>query len=156
LTPDDRSQLKGLLANQRLASIGVLVDGRPVVGLFPYALETAFSALYVQASRLAKHAGGLVSGAPWSGVIHAPDRPDQDPLQVPRLVLEGVVEPLAASPELGRASEAYRARFEGAAMTLSLGDFALYRLEIRAGRLILGFGRALNLSSQHFEELARS
>jgi putative heme iron utilization protein len=40
-------------------------------------------------------------------------------------------------------------------MTLQLPDFTLYRLEIRGGRMVLGFGRALNLSGEHFRALAR-
>jgi hypothetical protein len=43
--------------------------------------------------------------------------------------------------------------FPSAAMTVSLGDFGFCFLEIREGRLILGFGRALNLAAHHFREL---
>jgi hypothetical protein len=38
-------------------------------------------------------------------------------------------------------------------MTLQLPDFVLYRLDIRGGRMVLGFGRALNLSLDHFKGL---
>jgi hypothetical protein len=41
-------------------------------------------------------------------------------------------------------------------VALALPDFSLYRLEIRGGRLILGFGQALNLSRDHFRDLARA
>jgi serine/threonine protein phosphatase 1 len=36
---------------------------------------------------------------------------------------------------------------------LSLPDFTLYRLEIQGGRMVLGFGRALNLEAAHFLDL---
>jgi uncharacterized protein YhbP (UPF0306 family) len=157
MTPEDASQLRKLLTGQRLLSLALIVDGEPVAGLLPYALDRGLTALYVQASRLARHARGLVAGALWSGVIHEPDSVDQDPLQVPRLVLEGVTDPLSPDrPESDSAAKALLARFPSAATTLSLEDFRLYRLEIRGGRLILGFGRALNLSLHHFEDLARS
>jgi hypothetical protein len=157
MTPEDASRLRDLLTGQRLLSLALLVDGEPVAGLLPYALDRGFTALYVQASRLARHARGLVTGALWSGVIHEPDSKDQDPLQVPRLVLEGVTDPLSPDrPESELAAKALLARFPSVAATLSLEDFRLYRLEIRGGRLILGFGRALNLSLHHFEDLARS
>jgi hypothetical protein len=72
-------------------------------------------------------------------------------------VLEGVTDPLAPGrPEADSAAKALLARFPSMAQTLPLEDFRLYRLEIRGGRLILGFGRALNLSLHHFEDLARS
>ncbi len=90
-------------------------------------------------------------GARWSGTIHEPDSPATDPLQVPRLALEGSVTPLAEdSPEFEAGARAFLARFPAAAMTLALPDFTLYRLGLAGGRMILGFGRALDLSASHF------
>ena len=37
---------------------------------------------------------GLDAGARWSGMIHEPDSAETDPLQVARLQIEGVVDPL--------------------------------------------------------------
>lgn len=151
MTPEDRSNLEKLLVGQRLIAVGLVVDGEPVVGLLPYAVAADRSALYVQASRLARHSEGLRAGARWSGVVQEPDSPETDPLQVPRLVLEGAVTPLVdGSPEFETGARAFVSRFPGAAMTLSLPDFTLYRLGLEGGRMILGFGRALNLSASHF------
>jgi hypothetical protein len=148
------ARLGGLLLGQRLVSLGVVADGQPIVGLLPYAVSGDRSALIVQSSALARHSKGLVAGAPWSGVIHEPDAPGADPLQVPRLQLEGVVDPLRGDrPELQPSARAFVSRFPQAAMTLQLPDFTLYRLEIRGGRMVLGFGRAINLSMGHFREL---
>jgi putative heme iron utilization protein len=159
MTPEDRGRLAGLLSGQRLLALGVVVDGKPVVGLVPYALAPApdRSALLIQASRLAHHSRGLESGGRWSGVVHEPDSQEQDPLQVPRLTLEGdVVALTGADPEFETCSRAFLARFPAAAMTLALPDFTLYRLELDGGRLVLGFGRALNLSKSIFRELEYS
>ena len=157
MTPEDSARLGGLLLGQRLLALGVVAEGEPIVGLLPYAVADDRSALIVQASRLARHSEGLVAGAPWSGVIHVPDTAGTDPLQVPRLQLEGVVDPLRGDrPELQPASRAFLARFPEAGMTLQLPDFTLYRLEIRGGRMVLGFGRALNLSREHFRDLSKS
>jgi hypothetical protein len=154
VTPDDSRRLGGLFLGQRLVSLGVVVGGEPVVGLLPYAVADDRSALIVQASALARHSRGLVAGAPWSGIIHEPDSAQTDPLQVPRLQLEGVVDPLAAGrPELEPATRAFLRRFPDAATTLELPDFTLHRLEIRGGRMVLGFGRALNLSTSHLRDL---
>jgi heme iron utilization protein len=156
MTPEDLASLERLLEGQRLVALGLVVDGQPVVGLLPYAVAADRSAIYVHASRLARHSEGLKAGARWSGAIHEPDSPETDPLQVPRLVLEGSVTPLlGGSPELETGLRAILSRFPGAAMTLSLPDFTLYRLSLEGGRMILGFGRALNLSAAHFEALAK-
>lgn len=157
MTPEDRSVLYDLLTGQRLVALGLVADGEPIVGLLPYAVAPGFDALYVQASRLARHSRGLVAGAAFGAVIHEPDRPGADPLQIPRLTFEGTVDLLSGeSAEREAAIRSFVARFPAAATTLALPDFSLYRLEIRGGRLILGFGRALNLSGDHFRDLARS
>jgi putative heme iron utilization protein len=157
VTPENHARLGKLLTGQRLLALGVVVDGEPVVGLVPYAVAEDFSALYVQASRLARHSQGLETGGKWSGVVHEPDSEEQDPLQVARLAIEGDVTRLAGdSVEFKDAARVFLRRFPAAAMTLQLGDFALYRLDLDGGRLILGFGQAHNLSRSHFADLAKS
>ncbi len=152
---EDRALLKSLLVDERLLALGVLAGGEPESGLLPFAVADDFSALYVQASQLARHARGLTAGARFSGVVHRPDRPDADPLQIPRVILEGVVDPLESGRgEREAAVRAFVRRFPSAAMTLALPDFSLYRLEIESGRLVAGFGRASSLSASDFRDLA--
>ena len=154
MTPEARERLEGLLTAQRLLALAVVVDGEPVAGLVPYVVAADFAALYIQASRLARHTRGL-DGGRWSGVVHEPDSDAQDPLQVARLVLEGDVTQLdGESPDFKDAARAFLRRFPASATTLQLADFALYRLGLESGRLILGFGQAYNLSRSHFTELA--
>ena len=132
MTPEDSTRLGGLLLGQRLVALGVVAEGEPIVGLLPYAVSADRTALIVQSSSLARHSKGLVAGAPWSGMIHEPDSAETDPLQVARLSIEGVVDPLRGDrPEFQPAARAFLARFPQAAMTLQLPDFTLYRLEIR-------------------------
>lgn len=157
MTPEDAARLRELLLGQRVLALGVVAEGAPIVGLLPYAAADDRRALYVQASRLARHTRGLVAGAPWSGLVHEPDSGDLDPLRIPRLQLEGVVEPLDGKhPEFQAAARTFIGRFPQAAATLQLGDFGLYRLELHGGRMVLGFGQAINLSREHFEAVARS
>lgn len=155
MTPEDTARLGELLLGQRLLALGVVVEGAPVVGLLPYAVSEDRRALLVQASSLARHTRGLVAGASWSGLIHEPDGPETDPLRVARLQLEGLVEPLNGQhPDFQAAARAFIRKFPQAAQTLQLGDFGLFRLELHGGRMVLGFGRALNLSREHFQDIA--
>jgi hypothetical protein len=55
-----------------------------------------------------------------------------------------------------RRFRAFLRRFPQAATTLELPDFTLYRLELLGGRMVLGFGRALNLSASHFHDLRKA
>lgn len=157
MTPEDAARLAELLLKQRIVALGVVVEGQPIVGLLPYAVADDRRALIVQASALARHSRGLVAGAPWSGIVHEPDDGQVDPLRVPRLQLEGVVEPLGGPhPEFQGAAKAFLRSFPQAAATLQLADFGLYRLELHGGRMVLGFGRAINLSRAHFEAITRA
>jgi len=152
---DDEAKLllRRLLTGSRLVCLAVLAESRPIAGLLPFVPAEDRGALLVQASRLAKHSRGLFPGAPWSGLIHAADAKEADPLQVPRLTLEGTVEPVPPD-EVGSARAAYLGRFPTAEVTAGLGDFTFHRLRIEGGRLVEGFGRAFNLSTASLRELA--
>ena len=151
----DRSLLKELLAHQRVLSLAVLVDGRPYAGLLPFVVRDDFSAALVHASDLARHSKGLAPGAPFGSVIHLPDRVDADPLQLPRVTLEGTVAVLErGTPEYDAGRELYTNRFPASARTFALGDFRLYELAFEAGRLIGGFGRARSVSPRILADLA--
>ena len=154
---EDRALLRGLLTEERLLALGLVVDGEPVVGLLPFAPAEDLSALYVQASGLARHSRGLTRG----GALQRGDPPagrarTRTPCRRPGWSSRGWWSPSrTASARRGRRrSGAILERFPSAAMTLALPDFKLYRLEPRGGRLIGGFGRALNLSASHFDGLA--
>jgi putative heme iron utilization protein len=156
VNPEEATLLRDLLERQRLLALGVLVDGEPYVGLLPFAAAADFSALFVHASRLARHAKGLGEGARFSALLHAPDGPGADPLQIPRVSLQGEVRPLAeGTPEHEDARGRYLARFPGSAGTFELGDFGLYALRIREGRLVAGFARARNVSPGDLLEVSR-
>jgi len=154
MTRDDASLLRQLL-DQRVLSLGVLVDGAPYVGLLPFAVTEDRQALIVHASGLARHTSGLGNGTPWSALLHLPDDPRGDPLQVGRVTLSGEVRRLPEpSPEHAAAKGRFLARFPGAAQTFELADFGLYALHIREGRLVAGFARAHHVSPGDLATLA--
>jgi len=151
---EDQELLRSLLVDQRLLSLSLVSNAEPVAGLLPFVVAEDYGAVCVQASKLSAHGQAMEAGAPFSAVVHRPDGPDVDPLQVLRVVFQGTVEPLGRErSELEGAIRRFVGRFPGAASTLALADFTLYRLEIRAGRLVAGFGRAVNLTAEHFRAL---
>jgi putative heme iron utilization protein len=154
MSPDDLRTLRELLRRQRLLSLGVVVDGLPVVGLLPFLVAPTFASLVVHASRLAPHTGGLGDDRPWSGVIAEPDAADRDALQTPRVILHGTSRAIEDPQVLARIRSVWRDRYPSAAMTLDLGDFTFFSLDIDGGRLIAGFARALNLTAEHLAQAA--
>lgn len=152
--PDELRLLRDLLRRQRLVSLALVVDGRPVAGALPFLAAPDLSALVVHASALARHTAGLGEGREWSGVVQEPDAPERDALATPRVMLEGTSRRIEDERVLGVIRGAWAERYPSAAMTLELADFAFFSLDIRAGRLVAGFARALNLSSEHFSQAA--
>lgn len=149
MKPEDRALLVQLFQTTRLAALGVVVDGQPYTGLVPFALEAERPAALVHVSRLARHSRGLEDGAPFSLLLHAPDGPEVDPLQVPRVTLLGRAEPLPKDgPAYEEARARYLARFPTAAVTFTLGDFRLVRLPFATVRFVAGFGRAYTVQPQ--------
>lgn len=155
MTSEEAAMLRSLLTERHVLSLGVLVENQPYVGLLPFAVREDFSALLIHASGLARHSKGLADGAPYSALIHELEAPGADPLQLPRISIEGAVSILQPeSPEYTRGRMLYIQKFPQSEMTFSLGDFRLIELELKSGRLVSGFARTSNLNADHFRSLA--
>ena len=154
MTPDQIDSLRSLLEQQRVLSLSVLVESRPYVGLLPYALRQDCGAALIHASGLARHSRGLQDGAPFGVLIYDPAA-GVDPLQIPRVSLQGAVELIPKdSPGYIEGRDAYLARFPSSATTFGLGDFDLYWLHFERGRYVAGFAQAINLNEENLRELA--
>ena len=150
----DLALLRSLLRGQRLLSLAVIVDGEPVAGLVPFLASPDLGALVVHVSALARHSKGLGDGAAWSGMVHVPDGDDVDPLQVPRVLVQGHSRRLVDDAVIRAVRQKWLERFPGASTTVDLGDFAFVSLDLEGGRLVGGAGQARNLSREHFERAA--
>jgi putative heme iron utilization protein len=147
--------IRELLTTRRVLCLAAMIDGEPAASLLPFAVASDLGSVYVQASQLAKHARALVAGAPVSLLVHGLDTEDADPLQVPRLTVQAIVEPLdRGTADFDAASRVFIARLPGAEMTLDLADFTLYRLRFGRGRFVAGFAQAFNVGPEIFRELA--
>jgi heme iron utilization protein len=154
MQPEQAALLRSLLLEQRVLSLAVIADDRPVIGLLPFALSADGRALIVHASRLARHTAGLVEGAPFDALVHEPVTGDVDPLQVRRVTLRGEVRAFAEHDAARAADRAtYLAKFPEAEPITALGDFAFFHLEITGGRLVSGFGGAINLTARTLPSL---
>ncbi len=144
-----------LVTGQRVLSLSVLVESKPYVGLLPFVPAGDFGAVVVHASSLARHSRGLTPGAPFAALIHADDRPGADPLQLPRLSLQGTVQRLEPStPDWDAWRDLYIEKYPTSRSVFQLGDFHLYRLTIESCRLIAGFGSIHTLTRQTLAEAA--
>ena len=151
---EERELLKRLLTEVRVLSLGVLVEEKPYVGVLPFVVIEDHKSVLVHASNLAAHSKGLNPDAPFSLSIAWPDSPQIDPLQVPRLLVQGSVSVLERGSEsYEKGKTRYIGKFPNSTMTFSLGDFYLYQLIFEKVRLVVGFGRALNVGLDALSDL---
>jgi heme iron utilization protein len=154
MQPQQLATMRALLDEQRVLALALVVEGEPVIGLLPFAPAAGYRALVVHASRLARHTRGLQHGASFDALIHEPVAPGGDALQVRRLTLRGEVLPLAQdTPGADTFSSAYLLRFPEAAPITQLGDFGFFVLRVTGGRLVTGFGGAVNVTEDTLEAL---
>jgi len=155
MDPEELGLVKNLLSDCRVLSLGVLVDGKPHVGLLPFVAATDYRSALIHASQLARHSRGLQPGSPFSALIHASDEQQNDALQVQRVTISGTVQLVAqADADFESSRQAFIDRFPSSAQTFRLGDFNLYRLQFEWGRLVSGFARAITLSPDSFKEIS--
>ncbi len=154
MQPEQLELLKELLSRQTVLSLAVTVEEEPVIGLLPFACTADHGALIVHVSRLARHTRGLRDGAPFDALIHAPATPGLDPLQIPRATFQGRVAELPEEgPALDAARKAYLDKLPSAEITLTLGDFRFFHLEIERGRLVAGFAQAASFTKETLRQL---
>ena len=155
MEPSALLAIRDLLTDVRVLSLAVVVEEEPESALLPFAVSEDRSAVYVQASGLARHARGLTSGTSVGLLIHQPVTSKVDPMQVPRLSVRATVTILEReTPAFAGARDRFVERFPAAAMTLELGDFNLYELKLGRGRYVEGFARAFNVGAETFAEVA--
>ncbi len=146
--------LRQLLDGQRVLSLAVLAEGAPYVGLLPFVALPDRSGVLIHASRLARHSRGLDDGASVGVLLHEPDGPHQDALQIRRASFDCRVRPLERhSTAWSEGRTRYVARFPQSDVTFGLGDFTLHRLEFERGVYVEGFARAIAVDADDLLKL---
>jgi putative heme iron utilization protein len=151
MEPNTEAALHALLTGPLVASLGTLHEGAPFVSMVPVVPAPDGSGHLIHVSRLAQHTRDLLADSPVSPVslmLMTRLEKGQDPLALPRVTVQAEAEEIPKDSDRHEAAAAaYLARFPQAELTLGLGDFSFFLLRPTAGRLVLGFGRALSLDA---------
>lgn len=153
MNPENLSIMRRLLTEERTAALGVVIEGRPYVGLVPYVWIPEQGAAVIHTSTLARHSAGLHDGAVVSLLVRA-TQGVRDHLQVPRVTILGAANlVLPESTLYPQYKERYLARFPKATITFSLKDFSLFVVQAGEAHVVLGFGKAFTLSLSALQTL---
>jgi len=142
-----QAALARLLRATRVAALGTLRGGAPLVSLVLYLPEDDFSAFVLHVSRLAWHTQDMERDARVSLAIVEADDGRADPQTLQRVSLRGSVERVtSAGGEYARLRQRWLERYPESAQTFELADFAFWKFTPADARFVAGFGRTYNLS----------
>jgi len=139
-----------LIEKERVAHLGTLRGGAPMVSMTLYLAEKDFSAFYVHVSRLAWHTQDMLQDPRVALSIGETDDRRADPFTLMRLTVRGEAVQLHEENESLKTS--WLARFPEQAINFTLADFSFWRITPRDARFVAGFGRIYNLSATELKQ----
>jgi putative heme iron utilization protein len=153
VNPEDTAALARLLRGARIAHLGTLRQGAPLVSMTLFLAAPAFDAFHLHVSRLAWHTQDMQQDARVALSVAEADDARADPFSLARVTIRGEATRLGADEALQRA---WLARFPAQAVNFELADFAFWRVAPRDARFVAGYGRIHNLSAAEHAAAARA
>jgi len=137
-----QKDIRALLASCRIGFLATQGKVGAESSMAPYALYHDNVLLHL--SRLARHTANI-QAHPMSGfMICSPESSMDSPLSLPRLSLQGNIDPIA-NEDLVSARKAYLHAVAEAAPLFEFADFQLFRLKVVNIRWVGGFGSARDI-----------
>ena len=142
---DTGRALARLICSERVAHLGTLRGGAPLVSMTLFMPQQDLSAFYVHVSRLAWHTQDMLQDPRVALSIAETDDRRPDPFTLMRVSIRGEASQLPADQrELKRL---WLARFPEQGVNFELADFSFWKISPRDARFVAGFGRIHNLSA---------
>jgi putative heme iron utilization protein len=142
---DTGGSLAGLIRKERIAPLGTLRGGAPLVSMTLFMAEQDLSAFYVHVSRLAWHTQDMLQDPRVALSIAETDDGRPDPFTLMRVTIRGEASQLPADQQ--ELKRLWLARFPEQAVNFELADFSFWKISPRDARFVAGFGRIHNLSA---------
>jgi putative heme iron utilization protein len=153
MNPEDTAALARLLRGVRIAHLGTLRQGAPLVSMTLYLAAPGFDAFHVHVSRLAWHTQDMLQDARVALSVVETDDAREDPFTLTRVTIRAEAAQVAADAALKRA---WLARFPAQGVNFELADFSFWRLAPRDARFVAGYGRIHNLSAAELAAASRA
>src|SRR5512134_2396323 len=126
--------LRNLLLRERIAHLGTLRNGAPMVSMTLFMPEKDFSAFHVHVSRLAWHTQDMAQDPRVALSISEADDGRADPFTLRRVSVRGEAVDLSGEqPEL---KQSWLQRFPEQKINFELPDFSFWRIAPREARFV--------------------
>jgi len=142
---DTGRSLAELIRKERIAHLGTLRGGAPLVSMTLFMAEQDLAAFYVHVSRLAWHTQDMLQDPRVALSIAETDDGRPDPFTLMRVSIRGEASQLPADQQ--ELKRLWLARFPEQAVNFELADFSFWKIAPRDARFVAGFGRIHNLSA---------
>ncbi|HJS77565.1 MAG TPA: pyridoxamine 5'-phosphate oxidase family protein [Burkholderiales bacterium] len=140
--------LRNLLLKERIAHLGTLRSGAPMVSMTLFMPEKDFSAFYVHVSRLAWHTQDMAQDPRVALSIAETDDGRADPFTLMRVTVRGEAQRIPQREDL---KARWLERFPEQAINFELADFSFWKITPRDARFVAGFGRIHNVSAMELK-----
>lgn len=148
--------LADLIRSERVAALGTLHQGAPLVSFTPYAVFPDLTDYLIHVSHLAQHTANMLQDGRVSLLIARRDSGLADPQTLPRVSIRGLAQALPEDAAgWAEARALYLDRFPSAKPRFALRDFRLFRITVQDARFVAGFGKAFDLTLDDFRLAAR-
>jgi nitroimidazol reductase NimA-like FMN-containing flavoprotein (pyridoxamine 5'-phosphate oxidase superfamily) len=149
---DTGRSLAGLIREERVAHLGTLRGGAPLVSMTLFMAQQDLAAFYVHVSRLAWHTQDMLQDPRVALSIAETDDGRADPFTLMRVSIRGEASQLPAEQQ--ELKRLWLARFPEQAINFGLADFSFWKIAPRDARFVAGFGRIHNLSAAKLRAVA--
>lgn len=153
MNPEDTAALARLLRSARIAHLGTLRQGAPLVSMTLFLATPAFDAFHLHVSRLAWHTQDMLQDGRIALSVAQADDGREDPFSLGRVTIRGEARQLGSDASLKRA---WLARFPAQGVNFELADFSFWRVAPRDARFVAGYGRIHNLSAAELAAASRA
>ena len=155
MNADTSLLLKKLIFKERVAHLGTLRGGAPMVSMTLYLPQRDFSAFHVHVSRLAWHTQDMLHDARVALSIAETDDGRADPFTLARVTIRGDAAQIQNNDSaFQNLKSAWLLRFPEQAINFELADFSFWRIAPRDARFVAGFGSIHNISAQDLMRVA--
>ena len=150
-------KLAEMIRSSRVAGLGTLRDGAPLVSMVAYLPEDDFSVFYIHVSQLAQHTRAMLTDSRVGLLISEADDGRADPQTLARISILGAAEQVATDdPGYSEIRSRYISRFPQSAPLFGFGDFGLCQIVPKYARFVAGFAQAFNLTPDALKRVAKS
>lgn len=145
--------LAKIIRTTRVASLGTLRDGAPLVSMVAYVAARDFSAFYILVSRLAQHTVDMQKDNHIGLMIAEADDGRPDPQTLARVFIRGVAELMVpGEPGYTPVKSLYVDCFPASEPLFLLEDFGLWKITPKGGRYVAGIAKAYNLTAESLKK----